>query len=118
MEPLDIKVRRLSEAKFMFTYLVDVKYLDMKVDTIKVTLTYKINGSNLEMKNPKERFYNKISGKYSIKKQNIKYQMVGMNNLKIEDVSYNVVRFLSHINIDDIKILSFMRNKKLDILLE
>jgi hypothetical protein len=44
--------------------------------------------------------------------------MVGMNNLKIEDVSYNVVRFLSHINIDDIKILSFMRNKKLDILLE
>ena len=59
-----------------------------------------------------------LAEKLGIKKQNIKYQMVGMNNLKIEDVSYNVVRFLSHINIDDIKILSFMRNKKLDILLE
>ncbi len=118
MNPIDIKVRRLSEAKFMFTYSVDVRYLDVKVDTLKVSLTYKINGSNLELKQPKDRFFNKVSGKYSIKRSNIKYHMVGMNNLKIEDVTYDVVRFLSYITIDDSKIVSYIRNTKLKKLLE
>lgn len=115
----DIKIRILSEKKIMMIYKIDVVCFGTVVDNIKVYSIYsrEENGS-LKLKRPKERFFNKISMKFSISKSNIKYNYIDIKSFQIENEIFSIPNFLNGIIIDNIKLISKIRDIKLAKLLE
>jgi hypothetical protein len=115
----DIKIRILSERKIMMIYKIDVVCFGTVVDSLKVYSIYsREEDGSLKLKKPKERFFNKISMKFSISKSNIKYKYVGIKSFQIENESFSISHFLDGIVVDNIKLISKMRDVKLAKLLE
>lgn len=117
--PDDIRIRVLSEKKIMMVYKINVVCFDTVVDNLKVYSIYsKQEDGTLKLKTPKERFFNKISMKFSISKSNIKYQYVGIKDFLIGDEYYQIPHFLNEIVINNVKLIAKLRDAKLEKLLE
>ena len=111
----DIKVRVLSDRKIMMVYKINVVCFGTIVDTLKVYSIYsKEEDSTLKLKRPKERFFNKISMKFSISKSGIKYKYTNKSNYLIEGVDYKIPEFLSEIVIDNVRLIAKVRDAKIE----
>lgn len=111
----------LSENKIQLEYKVPIISQNVIIDEIKMKFRYKKKGDIWSLIPIKERFINKLSVKYGIKKKNIKYlylekeliknnnfqwplktEFISTVNFKVDDQNYKISSLFKSFRFDDI----------------
>lgn len=101
---------KVYKNKVHLIYIIPVISQGCIIDHIKILSRYKIiTSSDIELIPPKEKFVNKISMKYSVKKKNLKFNYSIIPNLP--SLSKDIA-FIKSLTINDLKFYrEFVINK-------